>query len=596
MSKIITDSNQMLVTSNVLAPPTEVLYIYPVKDMFVTQTYPVFSFGQYAELYVRKSSTDECKTIMSFNIPALNRKVWENIIYSKLKISFREVPRATKIALRRVVDDGWSEMGLTWAGQPEQYPDILATYDIDEKANSIYLDFKPFLVQAEGEAFNFSFSIEEVCDKDQDSDINICSKESYLTKLKPQIITEYEYFPDNYDIADLNLSFAIKAYDKKDLRASVTVMSGNAEEDLPATVKINQYDDQGDLNASIYTAAVTAAGLSSSVVVRRYSYNNLPGKFRIPLYENNKDIDVSTFKVHVPKYEMPASLTLTRKDVEADLAAPGFGVKKDAEAELNVEFGIKLYSPNADLDAYIAVKDYGTAELEGNIKVNGYEAVEELSAEDFVVKANDKADIEASIIIPYHKVRADLRAEFAVAKVIPTVIIPPEDDPGTGQGGEGSGSGGGTSQNPGGDPYNPGTGGGSGGGGGTTVNPQIDEDEKKRYEELLKLLEDSSLNSSLTVRSYDAEADLDAMVTVISRADLPALDFGIKSYYKNADINTEGLFVLPYVGFPASFAVRMVEDAYIDASSFRVRPSWAKDMTAKVKVVKDPRKPYAFIM
>ena len=161
MSKVITDSNQMLVTSNVLAPPTELLYIYPIKDMFVTQTYPVFSFGEYAELYVRKSSTDECKTIMSFDIPELNRKVWENILYSKLKISFRDIPRTTtRITLRRVVDDGWSEIGgLTWAGQPIEYPEPIATYEINKNTSSIYLDFKPYLLEAEGKAFNFSFSI-----------------------------------------------------------------------------------------------------------------------------------------------------------------------------------------------------------------------------------------------------------------------------------------------------------------------------------------------------------------------------------------------------------------------------------------------------
>lgn len=555
MSKVITDSNQMLVKSNVLAPPTELLYIYPVKDMFVTQTYPVFSFGEYAELYVRKSSTDECKTIMSFDIPELNKKVWEHILYSKIRISFRTLNRSTRLVLRRVIDDGWSELGLTWAGQPTELPEPLAIYDVNENTKYIELDFHNYLVEAEGEPFNFSFSITEECEDEQYSDINIYSKESVIRDLKPQIITEYEFFPDNYDIADLSLMVAVKTYSKKDLSATVKVRSGNSEEDLPATISINNYDDKADLNASIYTAAISAKDLSGSVIVQRDAYRNLPGKLQIPLYSNNKDINAEEFKVHVPKHEMTASLTLTRKDKEVDLAAPEFGVKKDAEAQLEATLSINLYNPNADLESYIAVKAYGNAEFNGNIKVNGYEEDKEIPV-DLVVKANETADIEASLIVPYHKLRADLPANFAVSKTIP-IITPKPDD---------------------GDGYH-------------TSDPKTDEN----YQEILDMLEKSSLPGSITVRSHDGEANLNASVTVISRKDLP-VDFAVKSYYRNADLEANGLFVLPYVGFEGILSVSLVSDAYIDVSTFRVRPSWAKDMTAKVKVVKDSRKPYAFIM
>jgi len=492
MSNTILESNQMQITTQVVAPPSTAMIIYPVKDMFITKQYPVFSFGEYAQLFVRKNNDSECRTIISFDIPAIEDNIWKNFIDCKIKITFRDVPRATTIVLKQVEDDGWSETGVTWAGKPVVYPETLATYNIDENTKTIYYDIQDFLMGLKGEPGNFAFSIRELNDNDQTTDIDIYSKESSVDAMKPQIVAEYEYFPDNPDLADLTSSVVVRINDEAEFPSrGLKVKNGiPAPADLSATMRVKGYSTYADgPTFSLYTVAKTVKDVKFSCVVQRWTHKDFraPG-FRLPLKHANAELSVPNFNTVIYRHEIPASLTILQ-----------------------------------------------------------YKGREDILAGDFAVRKHDKAELDSSIIVPSHKDRAQLEMTLSVSKVIPP-IKGGEDDP----------------------PLQP---------------------------EILQLYEDSSLRSrGLTVKSYEDNAEFSMSCSVMSRADLAGSIF-IKYYEDEAELECENLYVRPHADLIADdFSVNKIDEKVIQVFDFYVRPSWAHDMTVRMKIVKDQRKPYAFIM
>ena len=486
MSNTILESNQMQVTTYVVAPPSTAMIIYPVKDMFITKQYPVFSFGEYAQLFVRKNNDSECRTIISFDIPAIEDNIWKNFIDCKIKITFRDVPRATTIVLKQVEDDGWSETGVTWAGKPVVYPETLATYQIDENTKTIEYDIKDFLMGLKGEPGNFAFSIRELNDNEQTVDIDIYSKESSVEALRPQIVAEYEYFPDNPDLADLVGSVNVRINDYAEfVSRGLKVKNGiPAPADLSATMRVKGYSTYVDgPTFNIYTVAKTVKDVRFTCVVQRWTHKDLraPG-FRLPLKHANADLSASDFSTIIHRHEIPATLSVPKFTERVELQATGFAVKK-----------------------------------------------------------NSYAGFEGSLIVPVSRDKVQLPASITVSKVIP-------------------------------------------------------EEPPKREDPLYDLYEASMLRGSMTVKGYEDQAEFSMSCSVMSRADLPG-SISIKYYEEEADLECINLYVKPHIDLVADdFSVNKIDEKIITAFDFYVRPSWAHDMTVRMKIVKDPRKPYAFIM
>ena len=483
MSSTKIESNQMQIMAQVVAPPSTAITIYPVKDMFITKQYPVFSFGEYNQLFVRKNTDTECRAIFSFDIPNIEDNIWKNFIDCKIKISFSYVPRATTIVLRQIDDDGWSETGVTWAGKPVEYPEILATYEINENTKEITYDIQDYLASLKGERGNFAFIIEEVNNDEQDTDIEIYSKESSVLALRPQIVAEYEYFPDNPDLADLNGSVIVQCNTGANLRSSIRIKNGvPAPLDLPATIKVKGYSTAvNGITFSMYTVAKTIKDIRFSFIVRRWAHKDLRARgFRLQRKDANLDLRAPSFSTIIHRHEIPGSLT------------------------------IPLYSDTQQLPMSFAVKKYATAQFSGEF------------------------------IIGSHKSRAQFGMSFVVRKTI------------------------------------------------SACAPEYGTSE---YDEYLK----SSLTSWVTVNTYRDKADFTGSVSVLSRKDLPATMF--INYYEDFEgFEGTGLYVKPHADLVSdNFSVNKIEEKSLPVPVFIVRPSWAYDMTVTSRVVKDQRRPYAYI-
>ena len=490
----VLENNQMQVTTNIVDPPKETLTIYPVKDAYIDQENPVFSFGTTSDLLIRGSSTKADKAILSFQIPVFDQLVLDNMVSAELQFTFVEyLWRDTEMTLKLIEDDGWSETGTTWAGQPLEHTETYQTVTVKAGTSKFKYDVLPLIKELNGSSGTLAFSLSE-SNGDQDTYIHVGARERSTAASRPQINVVYEYFPDNYEIADLKGNVIVRRSTNAQLKANLSVIGGTKNADIPCSLTVNGYtgEDNG-INVSLSVAAIKVSDLESTLTVQRYANANLPAKnFGVALYNDNADLAITDFKVIQYYEDIPSSLT------------------------------IKQYRGTADLHV------------------------------DFAIKKDTTKDLKASVIIRGRKDKAQLPCTFAVKKSVD--YIPKK--------------------------------------------TSIDE-STEISQEIKGLIKEASLPvTGLTVPLYGDNADITSSITVRPNGmgEITVSDFSVKGYHENADGIIAALKVKPHADITVNdFSVLKLAVAELKADMV-TRPSWAKDLPTTLQVVKDPKKPYAFIM
>ena len=99
-------SNKMLVLSEIVSPPVKTVRYTPIKDAYLSQYFPIESFGSFQNLLLNSGEITENKIIMTFRIPALTKEVLENITSLKLVLWISAGnDRNAKIQLKRHYDN-----------------------------------------------------------------------------------------------------------------------------------------------------------------------------------------------------------------------------------------------------------------------------------------------------------------------------------------------------------------------------------------------------------------------------------------------------------------------------------------------------------
>ena len=508
----VLENNIMAVSTQVIDPPKETYTIYPTKDAYIDQENPVFSFGTTADLLIKSSSTKEDKAILSFIIPDFNEEGidYNSIINAKLWFSLAEyLWRDTKFILKTIEDDGWSETGTTWAGQPIEYQTI-KTVDVKAGTYKFVFDIYDLIIAAKGMRTVFAFSLSED-NGEQENYIHICAREKSVSSLRPQIICEYEYFPDNYDIADLKADLTVRKNKTAGLPSNLTVIGGVKNADIQGALTVKGYNNSYDgITASMYTAANGSAELQSDLTVQRYSKSDLPANdFKIKLYNTYKDLIVDNFNVIQYYGDIPVSMAIQKFHATEDLPVI-FAIKKDAQKELT-----------------------------------------------------------AFAIIKGHKNRSELKADMTVIKhvnKIPEKGLPDIFNPDI--------------------PVSP-------------DNPAYNPDSPDYISpSVRRLIKESSLKADITIPLHNNNAELATNIIVRPNGicEVSVSDFSVKGYHEDQDAILAKLKVKPHADIVTdNFYVLKTSKAELEASMI-TRPSWAHDLPATMRTVKDPRKPYAFIM
>ena len=337
-------SNKMLVLSEIVSPPVKTVRYTPIKDAYLSQYFPIESFGSFQNLLLNSGEITENKIIMTFRIPALTKEVLENITTLKLVLWISAGnDRNAKIQLKRHYDNDWVEDGTTYVGQPYEYPEVISEVEIKPKDLKIEFNLMDILYDEllKGEEISLAYTVvENLAEDGTQPEINIYSREFGIANPKyyykaPAIELSYEYFPENIEIMDLPSQFTIQR-----------VMDGsdpnNPAPDLPGIFEIKSKYIQEDLISMFTVTTYTGEDdLEGKFTIQRYGYTiALEGQFTI-----RRNIPNTTEKAPDLPGQVTIPLYLADDGVNPDPDPTKFYVVHKAAPYLESIFKVKLASP-----------------------------------------------------------------------------------------------------------------------------------------------------------------------------------------------------------------------------------------------------------
>ena len=386
-------SNKMLVLSEIVSPPVKTVRYTPIKDAYLSQYFPIESFGSFQNLLLNSGEITENKIIMTFRIPALTKEVLENITTLKLVLWISAGnDRNAKIQLKRHYDNDWVEDGTTYVGQPYEYPEVISEIEIKPKDLKIEFNLMDILYDEllKGEEISLAYTVvENLAEDGTQPEINIYSREFGIANPKyyykaPAIELSYEYFPENIEIMDLPSQFTIQRVmngsdpnnPAPDLPGIFEIKSKYIQEDLISMFTVTTYTGEDDLEGkfTIQRYGYTIA-LEGQFTIRRNIPNatekapDLPGQVTIPLYLAddgvNPDPDPTKFYVvhkAAPYLESTFKVKTYVADGEPDDPTKPWEIHEDP-LDLEGKFIIRRNVPNKtepapDLESEFKVKTY----------------------------------------------------------------------------------------------------------------------------------------------------------------------------------------------------------------------------------------------
>ena len=386
-------SNKMLVLSEIVSPPVKTVRYTPIKDAYLSQYFPIESFGSFQNLLLNSGEITENKIIMTFRIPALTKEVLENITTIKLVLWISAGNnRNAKIQLKRHYDNDWVEDGTTYVGQPYEYPEVIS--EIELKPNDLKIEFNLMDILYDellkGEEISLAYTVvENLAEDGTQPEINIYSREFGIANPKyyykaPAIELSYEYFPENIEIMDLPSQFTIQRVmdgsdpnnPAPDLPGIFEIKSKYIQEDLISMFTVTTYTGEDDLEGkfTIQRYGYTIA-LEGQFTIRRNIPNvtekapDLPGQVTIPLYLAddgvNPDPDPTKFYVvhkAAPYLESIFKVKTYVADGKPDDPKIPWEIHEDP-LDLEGKFIIRRNVPNTtepapDLESEFKVKTY----------------------------------------------------------------------------------------------------------------------------------------------------------------------------------------------------------------------------------------------
>ena len=433
--EIITISNKMEVASKIVAPPQKIIRYEAIKDTYISQLYPVNSYGDFKNLEVNSTigdEEDENKILMTFSLPEITQDIYDNIVQVRLRLySQGKITRKANLKLKAHYDNGWIENGVTYIGQPYEYPEVIQTTTVNKGDTYVDFDLTDIYKSHNKEAFDLAYNIVEDETDGQQYYLNFFSKEAAKenTNLKlktPAIELVYEYYPDNMDISDLPavLTSKVNVVDGTDPTGAST------SPDLPVTLEIHSKWTDADLESEVGVTTYTDyKDLEAELTVQRWGYafgvdGEVTVKRTIPNDDDvtpELDSEVIVPEYHVDDGDNPDDIVyIIHKQspyIEAEVGVKTYYVPSDTEPapDLDCQFDIRVSVPNTnepapDLESLFATHEFIADGTENNPDENYWVThVEPVDLEcvfdtrHFVPNDTEPApDLDAELNIAFH--------------------------------------------------------------------------------------------------------------------------------------------------------------------------------------------------
>ncbi len=412
----IIETNKMAIEACVIPAPQRSIKVYPVKDAYISKANPFYPFGIYNTLSVQNSETNASKALMVFEIPDIDPVDFSNLLRVTLTLHAMYIPdRDVHLLLKYHQDDGWPENGITWAGQPIEYPETICEFVFPAGAEKVKVDLLNIIVKNGIEYNKYAFSIvEDPAYGEQSSDLSIGSREALISNKAPEIKYTYAWYPDNYDIAEMNLKFQVLQSLNKDLPINFGIINGYVNDDLYTRLSIRCNLNAKDLNVYLRPRPIVFdRRYKINMRVKRYANKNLntrlhvkgfnktinlPIRFNVKGYTGRQDIGVSlnvrgaqTFPVwlRVPKYSTAQTFNIN------------FAVRKTASGNQVPSFPVTMtvnkYTGAHDLNANVTPRFKDSSEFDVYLRINSYK-----DSNDFNITHTVRPNGEALIPLDFH--------------------------------------------------------------------------------------------------------------------------------------------------------------------------------------------------
>ena len=299
----IKEQNRMAISTKVVPAPQRTVNLYPVKDAYVSLENPVFPFGRYNTLTIQNSETKANKALMAFDIPEIDPVDFGNLA----KVTLTLYPmyshnRDVHLILKYHQDDGWPENDITWMGCPVEYPEIVARATLLAGEQQVSFDLLNIFKQNGIDYNHYAFTIIEDPEYgEQDTPLDIGSRESIGTSRAPKLSYTYNYYPENFDVAELDVKFAVRRWKESDLATHLKVKNGYKSSDL--TTKMHVVGHTGDdvyYNITMLPSPrAHATNYRLNLKVRQFGNKVLPVKQHVKGYRIDTELPLNNFAVNL---------------------------------------------------------------------------------------------------------------------------------------------------------------------------------------------------------------------------------------------------------------------------------------------------------
>ena len=232
-SMLIRPTNKMFGNFSIKAPTREVVYLLPTQDAFVRKNAPTMNYG-IGELDVgsNSSTNDVFRSFLQWNVSGISNTAY----ITKALVHLNLLQTGNYDFNVNQVNSAWSEMGITWKGQPVE-GDFVTEVVVDSTVSTFTIDITDLVTQWHNNSY-LNYGIELRAKSEIiNSIMRLGGRET--TGSEPTL--EIQYFDANgvYDEElDLNGNITIAKEDKINLSSNIVINNILSSSDLGSYIEI----------------------------------------------------------------------------------------------------------------------------------------------------------------------------------------------------------------------------------------------------------------------------------------------------------------------------------------------------------------------
>jgi hypothetical protein len=436
----IIERNNMSIAAKIVPAPQKTVNVYPTKDTYLSLANPMYPlFGKYNTLMIKNSETDAYKTIMAFDIPEIDPTDFSNLTKVNLTLYAMTPPsRDVHLILKYHYDNDWPENDITWMGQPVDYPNALAEVVFPAGETQCTIDLLNIFKRNGINYKHYAFTIiEDPAYGEQEEILYIGSREAIGTSRAPKLSYTYNWYPENFEVAEFDINFAVKKYNYNLLPIYFKVKNGCRHQDF--NIQLAVRGNEGAIDdfkiTMLPSPRVFDTRFKITFTVKQFANADFHVKHQVKGYHLGSDFAIRqlTVRGYGEGSDLNTDFYVRGRDDYAvklkietknkDLFFPvNFAVRKTVDGNqaptLPVTLNVKLHDNNTqELPITLIPRFYSTSN-DGNLpiqfSVKSYNETHDNYIVNFIVRPNGELLYPVTFNVPGYEDEKDFTINFKV--------------------------------------------------------------------------------------------------------------------------------------------------------------------------------------